>query len=124
MKLFLASHASHPESMKKLESFLGGFAKKSIAYIPTAANGEHPYGSWQTESDTWKLINTLGAFVTPVVLEEYRDSSVIEALRDKDVVWINGGMCGYLLYWLRRCEVDRHMTTLLERSVYVGSSAG
>ncbi|MBP9820312.1 hypothetical protein KBC79_06295 [Candidatus Woesebacteria bacterium] len=44
MKLFLASEAKHPESLEKLRAFVGGFKGKSIAYIPTAANGENPYG--------------------------------------------------------------------------------
>jgi len=39
-RLFLASEAKHPESMQKLEDFVGGLKSKKIAYIPTAANGE------------------------------------------------------------------------------------
>ena len=55
-KLFLASEAKHPESMKKMDSFVGGLKGKSIAYIPTAANGEEEYGKWKT-GETWKVIN-------------------------------------------------------------------
>jgi hypothetical protein len=40
MKLFLASEVKHPDSLKKLEEYVGGFTNKKIAYIPTAANGE------------------------------------------------------------------------------------
>ncbi|MEK7526626.1 MAG: hypothetical protein AAB546_04050 [Patescibacteria group bacterium] len=43
MKLFLASEAKHPDSIEKLKKFIGGFEGKSIAYVPTAANGENPY---------------------------------------------------------------------------------
>lgn len=125
MKLFLASEAKHPDSIEKLKKFIGGFEGKSIAYIPTAANGENPYGEWKTESSTWKLVNTLGANVTPVVLEEYKNSSVIDLLKGKDVIWFAGGACGYLMYWIRRCELDKHLPDLLKNgSVYVGSSAG
>jgi len=124
-KLFLASQVRHPESIKKLEKFVGGIAGKTIVYIPTAANGEESYGAWKTESDTWKLVNTLGAKVEAVVLEEYKDASVLEHLKGKDIIWMAGGACGYLTYWLRRCEVDKHINELLENgSVYVGSSAG
>lgn len=125
MKLFLASEAKHPESIEKLRTFINGFSGKSIAYIPTAANGENPYGEWEKDSETWKLVNTLGARVTPVVLEEYKNASVLDALKDKDVIWFAGGACGYLMYWIRRCELDKHLPKLLGAgSVYVGSSAG
>lgn len=125
MKLFLASEAKHPKSLEKLKNFIGGFEGKSIAYIPTAGNGETPYGSWQTTSQTWKLVQTLGAHVTAVVLEEYKNASVVDQLRGKDVIWFAGGACGYLMYWIRRCELDKHLPNLLKAgSVYVGSSAG
>jgi dipeptidase E len=124
-RLFLASEAKHPKSMKKLEEFVGGLKGKKIAYIPTASNGENPYGEWKTISGSWKLVNTLGASVTPVVLEEYKDSSVADQLKGKDIIWFAGGMCGYLMYWVRRCEIDKHINSILETgTVYVGSSAG
>ncbi len=125
MKLFLASQARDPESLTKLKDFVGGLEGKTIAYIPTAANGEEPYGAWKTDSETWEIINTLGAKVTPFVLEDYKNSSVLPELKGKDILWFAGGMCGYLMYWIRRCEIDKHIRELLDaRSVYVGSSAG
>lgn len=125
MKLFLASEAKHPESLEKLRSFVGGFEGKSVAYIPTASNGENSYGEWKTNSASWKLINTLKAKVTPVVLEEYKNSSVLKVLNGKNIIWFAGGMCGYLMYWIRRCEIDTHLPEILRTgSIYVGSSAG
>jgi dipeptidase E len=125
MKLFLASEAKHPDCMEKLQSFVGGFEGKSVAYIPTAVNGESPYGEWETTSSSWKLINTLGAHVTPVVLEDYKNSTVLSQLEGKDVIWFAGGACGYLMYWIRRCEIDTHIREILDAgSIYVGSSAG
>ena len=124
MKLFLASEAKYPESMQKLEKFVGGLKDKSIAYIPTAANGEDPYDDWRTNSSTWNLVNTLRVNVTPVVLEEYKNSSVLEIFKGKDIIWVAGGMCGYLMYWMRRCEIDKHIREILVDTVYVGSSAG
>ena len=86
MKLFLASEAKHPESIEKLRRFIGGsFKGKTIAYIPTAANGEEPFGSWKQNSSTWKVVNTLGAKVTSVQLEDYKNSSVIAKLKNKDI---------------------------------------
>jgi peptidase E len=123
MKLFLTSEGKDPESMGKLKNYFGDFKGKSIAYIPTATNGLG-YGSWR-EGSTWKLVNSLGADVTLVELEEYRDESVIEVLKGKDIIWVNGGMGGYLLYWMRRCKIDRHIKEILEKdTLYVGSSSG
>lgn len=125
MKLFLASEMKHPKSIEKLQDFIGGsFNGKTIAYIPTAANGEEPFGSWKENSDTWKLVNILGAKVTAVQLEDYKNSSVIGALRNKDILWFAGGYPGYLMYWIRRCELDKEIPELLQKSIYVGSSAG
>lgn len=119
MKLFLASHASHPNSMKELDFIVG----QKIAYIPTAANGEHQYGSWRTESGTWKMLNNMDVDLTPVILEEIEDVRGI--LESSDIVWMAGGTCGYLMYWLRRRGVDRYLRDLLDDGlIYIGSSAG
>ena len=125
MKLFLASEAKHPESIKKLKDFVGGNWKNlKIAYIPTANNGENPFNDWEINSAIWKLVLTLGAKITPVQLEDYKNSSVIDQLKHKDILWFAGGSSGYLLYWIRRCEVDKALPDLLTNSIYVGSSAG
>jgi hypothetical protein len=58
MRLFLASKANHQETIPKIQNFLGGFKGKSIAYIPTAANGENSFGNWKENSGTWKLVQT------------------------------------------------------------------
>lgn len=124
MKLFLASEGRHPDTINKLSKFVGGFKGKKIAYIPTAANGEEPFESWKTSSATWQLVQTLGAEVTAVQLEDYKNPSVIEVLKGKDILWFAGGSPGYLMYWIRRCELDKALPGLLKKSIYVGSSAG
>lgn len=124
MRLFLASEAKHPGTIKELDKYLGGFKNKTIAYIPTAANGEEQFGIWKESSATWQLVQTLGAKVTAVQLEDYKNSSVIDFLKNKDILWFAGGHAGYLMYWIRRCELDKALSKLLEKSLYVGSSAG
>lgn len=127
-RLFLASEASHPESIKKLEDFVGSLKGKKIAYIPTAANGEDPYGTWK-KGTTFNLVKKMGAKLTPVVLEDYTEDKdnkrVLKLIKGKDIVWFAGGMCGYLMYWVRRFELQDHINDILESgTVYVGSSAG
>jgi peptidase E len=124
MRLFLASEAKNEATIKKLGDYIGGFKDKTIAYIPTAANGEEPFGSWKENSTTWLLVQTLGARVTGVQLEDYKNSSVVNELKNKDILWFAGGYPGYLMYWIRRCELDKALPELLEKSLYVGSSAG
>jgi peptidase E len=123
-RLFLASEAKDPESMVKLEKFVGGFNGKSIAFIPTALNGTSKFGEWKTESGSFKLVQTLGMEVSAVQLEDFKNSSVAEVLKGKDILWFAGGATGYLLYWIRRCKLDKALPELLEKSIYVGSSAG
>jgi len=124
MKLFLASEAKHPDIRHAMQDFVGGFEGKNIAYIPTALNGIETFGDWKTTSSTYKYIQTLGVQVTPVVLEEYRDKRVLDALKGKDIIWLAGGSCSYLMYWILRCELDRYLPDLLHAgSIYIGSSA-
>lgn len=122
MKLFLASEAKNPESYKKLEKFIGGFDGKKVGYIPTAANGSK-WEHWK-DGGSWKLVNSLDIDLETILLEDYGNDSVIEKLLEKDIVWVAGGMIGYLLYWMKRCSIDKNLDKILEKCVYVGSSAG
>jgi dipeptidase E len=123
-RLFLASEAKNPKSYKKLQDYVGGLRDRKIAYIPTAANGEEPYGSWE-KGATYNLVKKSGAVVEPVLLEDYKNKSVLKKLKGKDIIWFAGGMCGYLMYWVRRCEIDKKINELLKSGIiYVGSSAG
>ncbi len=131
MRLFLASEAKHPESMEKLDSYVGGLKGKKIGYIPTASNGEAgengelPWGKWE-KGDSWQVVNSIGAEVELILLEDCLGGKFPDCLIDKDIIWVAGGVCGYLMYWIRRTELDRHLPGLLKdnKRVYVGSSAG
>ncbi len=124
MKLFLASEIKHPDSMRDLDSFVDGLKGKSIAFIPTAYNGELKFGEW-VNSSTLKILKSYGPDITFVQLEDFKNSSVIDELRNKEIIWFAGGYCSYLMYWVIRCEVDLHIRELLNSgSIYVGSSAG
>lgn len=122
MRLFLASEAKNPNTIAKLQEYAGGLKGKSIAYIPTAANGEG-WGSWH-DSETLAKLKSLHLSPQIVQLEEYKNPSVIKELEGKDIIWFAGGYCGYLMYWIRRCELDKVLPDLLKKSLYVGSSAG
>ena len=125
MKLFLASEPKNPANFSKMEEFVGGFEGKTLAYIPTAANGESKYGVWEKESSSWILIKSLGVKVIPVVLEEQTTEEVEENLNKADIIWVAGGACGYLMYWMRRHGLEKTLPKILDsKKVYIGSSAG
>ncbi|HEX9804228.1 MAG TPA: Type 1 glutamine amidotransferase-like domain-containing protein [Candidatus Dojkabacteria bacterium] len=123
MKLFLASEAKNPESVPKMEKFIGGFEGKSAAYIPTAANGEG-YGSWH-DSRSLKLAREVFQTVEVVEIERYKEIDIFEMLSGKDVIWVAGGSASFLAYWLIRSGLNERIKEYLEKGAYyVGSSAG
>jgi len=122
MKLFLASEAKNPVSFERLKEYVGGFEGKKLAYIPTAANGDG-FGSWKS-GGSWNLVQTLNADLKLVQLEDHRNDNVLDVLKDQDIIWFAGGYCGYLMYWIRRTQLDKYLPELLKTSIYVGSSAG
>ncbi len=123
MKLFLASEAKHPLSLKKLEKFVGGFDGKKLAYIPTALNGEY-YGAWKGGESIGKVLS-LRANVSIIELEDNCFSDVLTRLSKADIIWVAGGWSGYLLYWIRRVGLAKALPGFLQQgAVYVGSSAG
>jgi dipeptidase E len=123
-RLFLAAEAKHPDSLEKLDSFVCGFNDKRIAYIPTASNGEI-YGAWKAGGSI-RAAQSLNAKSLEIVeLEDQTYKDVITPIRSADILWMAGGMSGYLLYWIRRVELDKALPEILDKGiVYVGSSAG
>jgi dipeptidase E len=74
-------------------------------------------------NDTVQVLSSFGATVTTVELETCDQAS--DMIKGHHIIWFGGGMPGYLLYWIRRRELDKILPTLLEQGmVYVGSSAG
>ncbi len=124
MKLFLASTTKHPDSVAKLRNFIGvGLANKKIVYVPTARNGEF-YGSWK-DSESLKIASSLGADLAIVELENYFYQDIFAPIEKADILWVAGGMSGYLLYWFRRTGLDKRIAEILNNgTIYVGSSAG
>lgn len=126
MKLFLASRFRNQNTIDKLSEYVGGFEGKKIAYIPTADNGESGWEDWKhRQVGSWTEVNKLGAEIKLVILEEYRNESVLKDLEGKDIIWFTGGVPGYLMYWIKRCKIDVHIKDLLNSgSLFFGSSAG
>ncbi len=127
-KLFLTSRSSHPDAIKTLQLYLGGFKGQKVAYIPTANNGENIYGQWKQEGETtYNLFKSLNLNITPYVLEEeiHNNSDLISDIAHNDILYMAGGMPGYLMYWLMRTGLDEQIPNMLDKGmIYIGSSAG
>lgn len=126
MKLFLASRIKEESTILELEKYIGGFKNKKIALVPTASNGENGWGFYKTKLDgTWNFVHSTDAVVEDILLEDYRDETVMKKFENKDVIWLMGGMAGYLAYWMRRCKIDLYIKDILKKgTILVGSSAG
>jgi len=125
MKLFLASRAVDPQSIIKLKKFLAengkSLGKSKIGYIPTAGNGEG-YGSW-VRMHSFQSIKEQNWNYKIIQLEDCNFRDIKEDFKDLDIVWFSGGFCAYLLYWIRRAEIDKLLLNLFKKDViYVGSS--
>jgi len=123
MNLFLASEGSDPKTIEKLEKYVGGWKNKKVIYIPTARNGENDFGTWE-DSGTWNFLKSSGMDVKAVQLEDYKDYLDPKIFEETDILWISGGACGYLMYWIIRTGFDKMLPTILKKTIYVGSSAG
>lgn len=123
-KMFSASQAKHPLTIERLKNFIGEkFHKLKVAYIPTAANGDF-FGSWKG-GESIKTVQSLGFKVEIVELESSYFTNINKPLEAADILWFAGGMSGYLLYWIHRCQLERRIINFLEQGkLYVGSSAG
>lgn len=123
MKLFLASEGSDPQTIDKLEKYISGFKGKSVVYIPTARNGKDKFNNWRN-SNTWDFLQKSGMDISSVQLEDYKDNIDPSLFANKDIIWFSGGACGYLMYWIKRTGLDLLLPEILEKTLYVGSSAG
>ncbi len=124
MKLLLTSGGITNDSIAKaLEELVGKPAiDTKIGFIPTAANSERGNKEW--------LINDLhrikerGYFVDIIELTALTPDAVLEALEDKDIVFVGGVNTFYLSYWLQKSGLFKLLPELLKTKVYAGISAG
>lgn len=125
MKFFLASRINTPESISKLETFLGSdLSSSNVVYIPTAANAEEGRWGWK-KSETLKMAREKCKSVNVIELEDCRTKDVLLDITKADILWMAGGYPGYLLYWIRLSRLDKLLPQILRKgTIYVGSSAG
>lgn len=122
MKIFLTSYSGRvidkiiPKLTKKPEGL-------KALFITTAGNPYFPNVPWQDE-DRESLIKH-GFNLTDYDLVDKTDDEVRKAVKENDVIIVEGGNTFYLLKYARESGFDKVMKELKDSDkVYIGASAG
>jgi dipeptidase E len=123
MKLFLTSAGIVPEITGDFLKLLGKEPKNTkLVFVPTAADLEED--KWFIGKDKERLVE-LGFIIKEIDLKIENEESLLEKLRDTDIVFVEGGNTFYLLDWVRKSGFDVAVKEFIGRGgVYVGVSAG
>lgn len=133
MKLLLTSAGiSNPSIRKALVDLLGKPIKESTAlFIPTAIYAIPNGGEIGRKvicgslGDPfcdlgWKSLGILELTALPSMKKELWENM----LQQTDALLVGGGDCQYLCYWMQQSGLAGMLPLLLEKTVYVGLSAG
>jgi dipeptidase E len=125
-KLFLTSDTVTENLVKDFEDLMGkSINGLKVAFIPDA--GYAPSLGDKRSSirkERQALVDLYNWKITDMVLGDSNPDS-LKILFDQDVVYINGGLSGYLAKMMRQSGFEEALPELLEKGVvYVGSSAG
>lgn len=94
----------------------------TVGFINTAAKPEADLSYVQKDLDAMKEV---GFNVEEIDIEGKKESQVMELLKLKDIIYVEGGNTFYLLKAMRRCNFGRVIRKLLKLGkVYIGVSAG
>jgi dipeptidase E len=139
MKLLLTSAAISNKSIHDaLVDLLGKpIAEASALFIPTAIYAFPGRGDFPSSAEIarkmisgsigfpfcglgWKSLGVLELTALPSIREELW----VPMLRETDALLVGGGDVQYLCYWMKRSGLADLLPSLLEKTVYVGVSAG
>jgi dipeptidase E len=133
MKLLLTSAGiSNPSIHNALVGLLGKpVAEASALFVPTAIYGIPNGGDIVRRviggslgdpfcDMGWKSLGLLELTALPSIKPELW----VPLLRQTDALLVGGGDCQYLTYWMQRSGLADLLPSLLQKTVYVGLSAG
>ena len=133
MKLLLTSAGiGNPSIHNELVNLLGKpVAEASALFVPTAI-----YGVQNGADIIQRVINgTLGqpfcqlgwkslGILELTALPSLKQECWLPTLRQTDALLVGGGDCQYLTYWMQQSGLAALLPSLLQKTVYVGLSAG
>jgi len=133
MKLLLTSAGISNQSIyNALTELLGKpIEEASALFVPTAIYGIKggaqilPKVICGTLGDPfcqldWKSLGILELTALPTIKKELW----VPMLQDTDALLVGGGDCQYLVYWMQQSGLVELLPSLLDKTVYVGLSAG
>lgn len=111
--------------MEDIERLLGKKASEiRVSYIITAGN-LHPSDKRDWIVEGRELLGRRGWQVFDYDIEGKTEDEVEAELHDKDVVFVQGGQCIYMLEQMQKCNFGDVIKRVLERGVpYIGESTG
>jgi dipeptidase E len=119
-KLLLASNGS--AAIKGMKVLFDDVSKIKLAYITTAGKGVEDKKYIETHKEKMKKE---GYDFEELDIEGKNEVELREILKNKDVVFVEGGNTFYLLKAVRESGFDKVIKELIEKGVfYAGSSAG
>lgn len=95
----------------------------SIVFIPTASNIETGDKSWFID-DLVKIQKQGFKSVAITDISAVSENVWRPQLEEADVIFFNGGNTYHLMKWINQSGLTKILPRLLEKKVYVGSSAG
>jgi len=97
-------------------------AETNLAHIITASNEVNPH-PWR-DNDKKEMIK-LGIQVEDIDIKGKTESELRLILKDKDVIYVQGGSPYYLLKYVKESGFDKVVGDLINKGVlYIGASAG
>lgn len=111
--------------MNDIEKSLQKPAKEiKISYITTAGN-LHPKSERGWINEGREILRQRGWQVFDYDIAEKSEKEVEAELADKDVIFVQGGQCIYMLEQVQKCNFDKIVRAAVSRGVpYIGESTG
>lgn len=120
-KLLLSSNGSYVIE-KGLKLLFDDISKIKMAYIITAGNGSNDKTYLETHKE---MMKKEGYDFEVLDIEGKTENELRELLKNKNVIYVEGGNTFYLLKAVRESGFDKVIKELIEKDVaYIGSSAG
>lgn len=124
MKLLLTSYGITNDSIANTLNDLVGKESKDIkiAFIPTGAHGSRGNKKWLIEQLNYFLKYNYQVDVVEITAHE--PDVIKSAMENSDVIFLGGGNCFYLSYWMQKRGLFDYLPELLGTKVLAGLSAG
>jgi dipeptidase E len=128
MRLLLTSSGLTNKSIRAALTELMGkpIGESKVVFVPTAMHAVADGGRylWEDLAEQNEIGWKTASILELTALSSVPESHWLPSLQEADVIMVDGGNTPYLSYWFEKSGFAEKLPALLERSVYVGVSAG